>query len=910
MKNRRDSLEKDARAIIESRLKDLDGIPVQESKTLEGGCGVIGIIGSDRLPGRLIIRSCRQMQNRGNGKGGGVAAVGLFPKKLKNHYAIHVAYLDEKVREGLEKKYIHSGFDVDKVERLKNVDDHTKVGLEVKPPTVYRYFAKVKTDVAKRFMKRRRIISVQAAKDEFVFQNSYALNNELYVAPDKPRAFVLSHGKDLMILKAVGFAEQVASYYELENTLANIWIGHQRFPTRGRVWHPGGAHPFVGLNEALVHNGDFANYYAVTEYLRQRGVVPQFVTDTEVSVLLFDLYSRVLGYPLEYVIEALAPTPEGDFERLSKRRQRIYRAIQTAHLHGSPDGPWFFIVARNDPQTGNPQLVGITDVSMLRPQVFAFQSGEKSYGAIGSEKQAIDAFFEDLSEIEPAASPVADLYWNARGGSCTDGGAFSFSLVENENGKTIEVKDKFQNPIVVQNEKSSKDGDYRKRTSFTRNFEIGPDRMKDAAVAASRKLSAISTNLKPMENQEYLDEDDEPTRRENRLRWGELAGSKKQQESTKDFKSILLNGRFEEFAKAVEKTIGKKSSTAEWKDALSAITFLRDRRWDPVTVKRSQILANLDKAVNSILDSISGPDKPQTRFAMRLDKKTAWSSVLPPPQNPECSLVLDANGFEPEGNSSVARVIVAAHKNGWRKFIIYKCSGDRFIGCGLGPKTEDVRIDVYGSSGDYLGSGIDGACIYVHGNAQDQVGQILKAGKIVIFGDVGQTFLYGAKGGETFVMGSAAGRPLINAVGGIRAIINGTCLDYCAESFMAGKQLDGGFVIINGLTFDLHGDVIGLEIKYPGNNLFSLASGGACYLNDPYSTVSQSQLNGASFVPFKQDDWNVILYYLKRNEALFGISIRHDLLMVDGLQSWPKEVFRKVVASLETEKLDWSSIPG
>jgi glutamate synthase domain-containing protein 3 len=64
---------------------------------------------------------------------------------------------------------------------------------------------------------------------------------------------------------------------------------------------------------------------------------------------------------------------------------------------------------------------------------------------------------------------------------------------------------------------------------------------------------------------------------------------------------------------------------------------------------------------------------------------------------------------------------------------------------------------VYGSSGDYLGSGLDGATMVVHGDAQDQVGQILKAGRIVIFGSVGQTFLYGAKGGEAFSMGSAAG---------------------------------------------------------------------------------------------------------------------------------------------------------
>ncbi len=51
-----------------------------------------------------------------------------------------------------------------------------------------------------------------------------------------------------------------------------------------------------------------------------------------------------------------------------------------------------------------------------------------------------------------------------------------------------------------------------------------------------------------------------------------------------------------------------------------------------------------------------------------------------------------------------------------------------------------------------------------------------------------QTCLYAAKGGQTFVLVSAAGRPLISAVGRSRAATNGTCLDYLAESFMAGDR--------------------------------------------------------------------------------------------------------------------------
>ena len=183
------------------------------------------------------------------------------------------------------------------------------------------------------------------------------------------------------------------------------------------MWHPGGAHPFAGLNEALVHNGDFANYHSVCEYLRQRNIRQQFLTDTEVSVQLFDLWDRVYQYPLEYIIEALAPTTELDFDQLPPEKQAIYRQIQATHIHASPDGPWFFIIARNHRKTQF-QLLGITDTAMLRPQVFALSdSGEVQIGLICSEKQAIDATLRSLAKEDPRFCPVADKYWNARGGS-------------------------------------------------------------------------------------------------------------------------------------------------------------------------------------------------------------------------------------------------------------------------------------------------------------------------------------------------------------------------------------------------------------------------------------------------------------------------------------------------------------
>jgi len=48
----------------------------------EGGCGVTGLICSIPVTGKNIFEPCVRMHNRGNGKGGGIAAVGFIPEAL------------------------------------------------------------------------------------------------------------------------------------------------------------------------------------------------------------------------------------------------------------------------------------------------------------------------------------------------------------------------------------------------------------------------------------------------------------------------------------------------------------------------------------------------------------------------------------------------------------------------------------------------------------------------------------------------------------------------------------------------------------------------------------------------------------------------------------------------------------
>ena len=854
-----------SQAILQSRAHLLEKLDPERRfprrpEAEEGGCGVTGFACNIPVSGRHIFEPSVQMHNRGNGKGGGIAAVGLEASKLgvdqdtlDRDFLYQIALLDKTVLPELEEQFIRPCFRVDHEAFLPTVKDYRDVpGLELEPPAVKRYFVRVRPEVLARFQKERRLdkLSARKVEEEFIYQNTFQLNQRYYSSLGDKRAFVLSHGRNMMILKIVGYAEQVTQYYRLEDFKAHVWIAHQRFPTKGRVWHPGGAHPFIGMDEALVHNGDFANYYSVSEYLYQRNVVPLFLTDTEVSVQVFDLLNRVYGYPLEYIIESLAPTTELDFDQLSAEKQKIYRQIQATQIHGSPDGPWFFIIARNMPGQRKYQLIGITDTAMLRPQVFALQKGEVEIGLICSEKQAIDATLQSLAREDPRFGTLADRYWNARGGSYTDGGAFIFSVQEKAPG-TLELtcSDKFGREITVPQD----------RQPYDFRIPIADDGLE----AESKK------ELK------------------EGLTSGAIPGL------FSDWKSFLAESDYRRLGSWIRYLVELARTEKLKPEVLELLTLVLDRRYPTGPKRRRSILQMALEALDRIFLEVPLIQESQGKTYLRIDYD--HRRQLRAPKGKEKVLVIDAGKFPPEGEECDARLLVKAYELGWKRFIGFGYRGQRFLGNGLGPDTQGVRIDAYGSSGDYLGSGMDGIEIYVHGNAQDQLGQILKSGKLVVHGDVGQTFLYGAKGGEVYVLGNAAGRPLINAVGRPKVVINGTALDFLAESFMAGDpHQGGGFVILNGLTVDTQGQIIPQETPYPGSNLFSLASGGAIFVRDPEHRIIPEQLNGGELAPFTDKDWELIRPYLEENERLFGIAIQEHLLTVAGEVRSPAQVYRTV----------------
>src|SRR5712692_2334419 len=856
---------------------------------VEGGCGVIGMAASVPISGRHLLQALQQMRNRGNGKGGGAAAVGLDadffgvqPSILANDYLLAVAYLDGSARSQVESTFIEPTFIVDGTFQVPTLPDFRSLpGLEIQPPDVRCYFVRVRPDVRVRFQQQHGIADDHdtSVEDEIVYQNTYRLNRTFYASIGDKQAFVLSHGKNLLVLKMVGYGDDVFRYYQLENLLAHVWVGHHRYPTKGKVWHPGGAHPFIGMHEALVHNGDFANYSSICSYLAQRNMHPLFLTDTEVAVLGFDLLHRTYGYPLEYVIEAMAPTTERDFTLLPPEKQRLYQLLQTVHLHSSPDGPWFFLIAQSDVRKHAYRLIGITDTSMLRPQVFAMQQGTASIGFAASEKQAIDAALESLAQEDSRFWSRADLYWNARGGSHTDGGAFIFNIHTAEGGKpALLCTDKFGRAIATDPAKRPLD----KIRPQTRG-EV--EALPEGGASAPTLLHILSeTQDRPQDRPKGgasaptpLQTTPAPTR-SGTLSQADLFGQVCEQLPMWDYDDVRA------FLLDLERTTRNDDDRDR---AIGVLSLLMDRYYSAGTMKRSCLLALLNQSFVQLVNSIR--EDPSQRYVW-----AGFGSPLPEYRDAKVTLVLDARGYPPEGNESLARVLVMLYQRGFRRIIVANTCGQRFIGSGLGPMSEGMRIDVYGSAGDYLASGIDGAEVIVHGSAQDQLAQIMKGGRLVVYGDVGQTFMYAAKGGQAYIMGNAAGRPLINAAGKPRVVINGTCLDYLAESFMAGDSLNGGgFVIVNGIRFEEDGTIRELDTPYPGGNLFSLASGGAIYIRDPKRQMSEDQLNGGEFAPLSNQDWERIRPYLEENESIFGIPLSR-LLTVDGSLQSPTRVYRKI----------------
>ena len=133
---------RDVQAVLDARMRltrSLPKITMQEEDAAEGGCGVVGLACEVPVAGKHLFDSLEQMRNRGNGKGGGVAMVGLNPEQfgtdsstLQNSYLIAIAYVNDGFRKEVEDKYMHPVFDVEHIHEIPTLENWEKHYLHLK----------------------------------------------------------------------------------------------------------------------------------------------------------------------------------------------------------------------------------------------------------------------------------------------------------------------------------------------------------------------------------------------------------------------------------------------------------------------------------------------------------------------------------------------------------------------------------------------------------------------------------------------------------------------------------------------------------------------------------------------------------------------------------------------------------
>lgn len=351
------------------------------------GCSIFGMMNLDgkRFGSKDPVKAITNMHDRSNGLGGGFAVYGIYPD-FKDYYALHIMYLSRDAKERTDRllaSYFNIIYDEEMQTRHADVKD---------PPLMWRYFVQTK--------KNR---PANLTEEETVIQAVMRINTET------GKAFVFSSGKDMGVFKGVGYPEDIADFFCLEDYEGYLWSCHGRFPTNTPGWW-GGAHPFNVLDWTVVHNGELSSYGINRRYLEMYGYKCNLQTDTEVLAYAFDLLMRRQRLPIEIVSQILAPPFWSEIEALEPKKRQILKILRQTYSSLLMNGPFSVIVAHHG------EMIGLTDRIKLRPMIAATK-GDTLY--MSSEEAAIRL-----------VSPQLEKLWTPRGGEPIIGRVGGKNLIE------------------------------------------------------------------------------------------------------------------------------------------------------------------------------------------------------------------------------------------------------------------------------------------------------------------------------------------------------------------------------------------------------------------------------------------------------------------------------------------------
>jgi glutamate synthase domain-containing protein 1 len=322
------------------------------------------------------------MDERGNGLGAGFAAYGIYPE-YKEFYALHLMY-EDMVALSRTESFIQENLHVEHQEQIP----HRHLPSIKEHPRLRRYFVRPKRDLSE----------AQLARGLWVGEDDYMVRIVMTINREIPGAFVVSSGKNMGAFKGVGFPEQMADFFRIEDYDAYLWTAHTRFPTNTPGWW-GGAHPFTILDWSIVHNGEISSYGINRRYLEMFGYHCTLQTDTEVVAYLLDLLIRRHGLSKRLACMALSPPLWEEIDRMPEPQRGLCRAIRMVYGSALLNGPFAILFADSH------SLVGLNDRIKLRPLVAAV-AGDSVYMA--SEESAIRAICPEPDRVwaPKAGEPV------------------------------------------------------------------------------------------------------------------------------------------------------------------------------------------------------------------------------------------------------------------------------------------------------------------------------------------------------------------------------------------------------------------------------------------------------------------------------------------------------------------------
>jgi glutamate synthase domain-containing protein 1 len=340
-------------------------------------CSIFGAMDMSgrRFSGESAIKAIANMHDRGNGLGGGFAVYGLYPEHA-DLYAFHIMFLDNKDKQETE-EFLRQNFTLIREEEVPT----RPVSAIKNTPLVWRYFLDVPQSLPEN-------LSV----DDYIVEKVMAINTS---AND---SFVFSSGKNMAVFKGVGYPEELAEYFRLEEYRGYLWTAHGRFPTNTVAWW-GGAHPFSILDWTVIHNGEISSYGINRRFLQQYGYQCTMQTDTEVIAYAVDLLIRQHKLPWEITAKVLAAPFWDEIDRMPDKEQKLARALRQVYGSLLLNGPFAVVIARQG------EMIGLTDRIRLRPLTVG-EKGEMLY--LSSEESAIRLICPDLDKawIPMGGEPV------------------------------------------------------------------------------------------------------------------------------------------------------------------------------------------------------------------------------------------------------------------------------------------------------------------------------------------------------------------------------------------------------------------------------------------------------------------------------------------------------------------------